>query len=126
MIRTSVSAQPPANLVVKVLRGEAFLDALKDDDFVQDFNDLFERCSWATPYQSLEFVKTWWKCYGDLFEPIGVFGYSTDGRLAAVFPLAVSKNGSELIPVGGTNSTYVSWLANESCAEQFIEATLTY
>src|SRR4051794_26088468 len=87
--------QSPANAAVdmdfELLQGEPALRVLKDNEFIRQWNKLFQRCTWSTAYQSIDYAKAWYRCYGEFYEPLLIRSFTADGSLAGLLALGVSK-----------------------------------
>ena len=46
---------------------------LASDEFRAQLEKLREDCSWATAFQSWEFLSTWYRCYREEFDPVILF-----------------------------------------------------
>jgi CelD/BcsL family acetyltransferase involved in cellulose biosynthesis len=120
----TVLMRAPQGLDVEVLQGEAVHRALEDSDFVLRWSDLFARCTWSTVYQSVEYAKAWYRCYGDAYDPLLIRGFSVDESLAGILALGVSKENGKLVHVGTPHAEYEAWLAGRHRPEVFLEAAL--
>jgi CelD/BcsL family acetyltransferase involved in cellulose biosynthesis len=115
---------PAVDTDIELLQGEAAHRILEDCEFVGRWNELFQRCTWSMAYQSVDYAMAWYKCYGDLYEPLLIRRYSEDGSLAGLLALGVSKQDGELVSVGAPHAEYAAWLSGPPAPERFIEEAL--
>src|SRR3954447_20798865 len=85
---------------IDLLQGEEVDQVLGDNEFVASWNELFQRCSWSMAYQSVDYAMAWYRCYGDVYEPLLIRSYSGDGSLAGLLALGVCKRDGKLVSVG--------------------------
>ncbi|MDT5037889.1 MAG: hypothetical protein QOE03_3074 [Micromonosporaceae bacterium] len=97
-------------------------DVRTDDDCLADlgtdWDDLFARCSTATPFQSYAWLASWWRTYG---RPgrlrLVLVRYA--GRLVAAAPLMLVHRGAVavLTPIGGDLSDFADVLVDDTTTE---------
>src|SRR3954471_16606128 len=120
--------QPLANSAVdtsiELLHGEKVHRLLDDREFVGRWNDLFHRCTWSMPYQSVDYAKAWYQCFGQTYLPLLIRRFSADGSLAGLLALGVSKRDGKLVPMGAPHAEYAAWLSGPEMPERFIEDAL--
>jgi CelD/BcsL family acetyltransferase involved in cellulose biosynthesis len=75
-------------------------------------------------YQSVDYAMAWYLCYGTLYEPLLVRGFSADGSFAGLLALGVSKQHRKLVSVGAPHGEYAAWLSGPQSPEHFIEEAL--
>jgi CelD/BcsL family acetyltransferase involved in cellulose biosynthesis len=110
------------NQAIELLVGEEALSLLKDASFLNKWDHLHSRCSWATIFQSSSFVATWYRIYEAAFLPI-VAKTEDAGKLTGLLTLAEDKNG--LISGAGANQAeYQVWLTADAKDETFIKSAL--
>ena len=90
---------------------EAWALLTEDANFLLDWQALERRCPWATPFQSIHFVLTWFRHYGVRFTPVVVRLRSSDGSLVGLLVLANSLTGNQLVVAGAHQAEYQGWLA---------------
>lgn len=97
---------------------------LEDVDFQEQWQRLYERCPWSTPFQSHTFVETWYRCYSAAFRPLIVIGRSSGGELAGVLPLGIAVDGGQLVVAGGDQCEYHGWLTSQADCAEFMRLAL--
>ena len=111
----------PGKGSTELLMGPPVLKLLEDVSFMQEWNDLYNACPWATVFQSPAFVATWYNVYRG-YLPILV-KTETDGKLTGLLTLAKDKKG--LITGAGANQAeYQVWLTADEKDETFIKTSL--
>ncbi|MCX2742203.1 GNAT family N-acetyltransferase [Pontibacter anaerobius] len=95
---------------------------LLDEEFLLSWKELYEKCPWATIFQSSEYVLTWYKVYHHEFPPILVIATSR-GKLTGLLALNVAKN--KIVGAGHFDAEYQTWLSEEVSADAFIKQALT-
>ncbi|MEV6495591.1 GNAT family N-acetyltransferase [Actinoplanes sp. NPDC051633] len=95
-----------------VRRGD---DAL--DDLATEWNDLFDRCAAASPFQAYAWVHSWWRSYG-VPGRLRVFLVRHRGRLvgAAAFQLRWRAGCPVLTPLGGSITDFTDVLLDDETA----------
>ena len=109
------------NTIEILIDDEAFT-LLSNIDFLDSWDALYNSCSWATVYQSKEFVSTWYKMYHKEYLPIVVQGV-TSGKLTGLLTLAKNKSGL-IIGAGASYAEYQVWLAAVADQGSFIKNAL--
>jgi CelD/BcsL family acetyltransferase involved in cellulose biosynthesis len=117
-------ADPVVDIDIELLRGEEAHRVLDDSEFVRRWNELFQRCTWSMAYQSVDYAMAWYRCYGELYEPLLIRGLSADGSLAGLLALGVSIRDGKLVFVGAPHAEYAAWLSGPQLPERFVEAAL--
>ena len=90
-------------------------DAL--DDLAAEWNDLFDRCAQASPFQAYAWVRSWWRSYGAPGR-LRVFLVRHHGRLAgaAAFELRWRAGCPVLTPLGGSITDFTDVLLDDELA----------
>ena len=108
-------------LRVEVHKGRELFPKLKSS-----WQELVQRSSTATPFQSFEWHETWWKFYGGLKEPIAVCFYDAE-VLVGIMPLTRTKNlWRTLRPMGMGPSDYLHPLVADGRDEEVAEAFIKW
>jgi CelD/BcsL family acetyltransferase involved in cellulose biosynthesis len=81
-------------------------------------------CPWATAFTDIPFVTTWFAVYRDVYEPVLVWARNESGRLTGLFLLGHSSKRGVLVPAGGRDAEYDTWLAEPGDGDGFIESAL--
>ncbi len=118
---------PPA-LTRQLLTGDEVMDLLKDEEFLSQWDLLYHKCSWATVFQSRNFVYTWYMLFEDHYLPI-VVKSETDGKLDGLITLAIkrSKKPKEklfIVAAGHGEADCQTWLSTASASDEFIKFAL--
>lgn len=120
--KTITAYIPTGKGTTELLMGPPVLKLLEDASFMQEWNNLYNACPWATVFQSPAFVATWYNVYRS-YLPILV-KTETDGKLTGLLTLAKDKKG--LITGAGANQAeYQVWLTADEKDETFIKTSLT-
>lgn len=105
--------------------GRESVSFLQDISFKEKWNDLFRNCRWVTPYQSYNYISSWYKAYSSQYTPLLVFQLSQQqDKLVGLLPLAIHKNKGTFEIAGAHQAEYQAWLADTSCEETFIRESL--
>jgi CelD/BcsL family acetyltransferase involved in cellulose biosynthesis len=115
---------PAVDIRIELLQGAEVDRVLEDSEFVGRWNELFQRCTWSMAYQSVDYAMAWYLCYGEVYEPLLIRGFSADGSLAGLLALGVSKQDGKLVSVGAPHAEYAAWLSGAQSSENFIEDAL--
>jgi len=101
--------------------GAEAVSVLNNEAFRFKWDELFEKCLWATAYQDRRYVSLWYELYNENYTPLLLVeenGNSTIG----IFPLAIRSNG-EVVGAGYPQAEYHCWISRkESQKEFFIHA----
>ncbi|MBT0809945.1 GNAT family N-acetyltransferase [Litoribacter ruber] len=104
----------------QILKGAQVLDKIEEQEFLSDWEALYENCKWATAFQRPGFATEWYKVYHHQYAPVLVYKYDDKG-LAGILALAI--DGKKLIGAGESISEYQVWLARNS-ESSFISTAL--
>lgn len=102
-----------------LLVGDDALSLIQDDEFIFDWDSLFEHCPWATVFQKREFVTSWYSVYLDKYTPI-IIRAKNNGKLTGLLTLA-KCNDRHIIGAGGSQAEYQVWLTEEPNSSFFIK-----
>jgi CelD/BcsL family acetyltransferase involved in cellulose biosynthesis len=92
--------------------------------FAEAWDALYLQCPWATRFQSLEFVTTWYETYRERFSPVLVSKSNLDGMLIGALPLAVSRDKGRLVVAGARQAEYHAWISLPTDRGAFITQAL--
>lgn len=104
---------------IDIARGSEADSLLADSRFRADWSALCERCPWATSFQGVDFVCTWYRVYRRRFEPILLVSRDRDGALDGLLPIAWCDDG-ELLVAGGTQAEYQAWICAPELSDAFV------
>jgi CelD/BcsL family acetyltransferase involved in cellulose biosynthesis/RimJ/RimL family protein N-acetyltransferase len=107
-------------MTIELASGESGKSLLRDASFIARWRDLYDQCAWATAFQSVEFVCTWFDVYGAQFAPILIFAWGADGSLDGLLALAVSIDCGTVEIAGADRAEYQGWLARRGSRHAFI------
>ena len=110
--------------MVRVHRGREAVALVADPIFRRKWSALHEACPYATCFQDIPFVTTWYRSYAERFEPVLVTGAVKESSLIGLLPLALSKEDNTLVPAGADHAEYQVWLARDGQSDEFIESAL--
>jgi CelD/BcsL family acetyltransferase involved in cellulose biosynthesis len=108
---------------LKIVRGRAAVEALKDQGFRAQWVRLYRECPWATAAQSPAFTTCWYEAYKERYSLLLVCEFSASNELIGFLPLALSPSGRAVFP-GAHQAEYKGWLALPSNGGSFFEASL--
>ena len=107
------------------IRGTEASTLLQEEPFQRLWTALYERCPWATVFQSYEFVSRWYDVYQERFDPLILVKKSSDGReLQGLLTLAASRDSGQLVVAGAHQAEYHAWLALPDFGSSFIDQAL--
>lgn len=109
------------NNEIKLYIGEEVISLLTEKKFQQDWDDLYEKCSWATVFQSRAFISSWYLLYQNVYPPILVIS-TFDNQLTGI--VALTKKGKMIRNAAIEQAEYFSWLSLESNKEELIQQAL--
>lgn len=98
---------------IVVWTGDEALQRVALPDFIEEWQALYSACSWATPFQSPEFVTAWYECYQKTHEAILVARLGSQGQLQCLLPLARRHRDREVCGAGAQQACCQVWLARE-------------
>jgi CelD/BcsL family acetyltransferase involved in cellulose biosynthesis/RimJ/RimL family protein N-acetyltransferase len=108
---------------ITIKTGSAAVAQFSDRSFQQAWKLLYEDCSWATRFQDIDFVCTWYDVYKERFTPIIISQYSAEGALVGLLTAACHKDAGNLVMAGAHQAEYQVWLASQS-SNSFIRDAL--
>jgi len=106
------------------LHDEAW-ETLKNQGFLNAWDELYSQCAWATPYQSQQFVITWFENYKNNYSPVIITLSNKSNKLLGLFLLATSKQNNQIVSPGAHQAEYQCWLSAAECPVDFITNALT-
>ena len=104
--------------------GSEVVSLLRDISFKNKWDDLFKNCRWVTPYQSYNYISSWYEAYSQQYTPLLVFQLSQQDKLVGLLPLAIHKHNGTFEIAGAHQTEYQAWLADTSCEDTFIQESL--
>jgi CelD/BcsL family acetyltransferase involved in cellulose biosynthesis len=109
---------------VEVFIGPEAEKLLANIDFCEDWRKLSIVCPWASVFQEVEFVKTWYATYKSRYTPVIVTEVNEEGKKTGLFTLATDVETGELVPAGDRFTEYAAWLADPKYGDRFIESAI--
>jgi hypothetical protein len=113
------------NSGVVVCVGDDAWTQLADESFVREWDQLYDKCPWATCLQSSAFVRIWFDNYRAHFYPVIVSQRGEDHFLIGLLVLAASEGQRRLVVAGAHQAEYQAWLARPEDSGDFILGALT-
>ncbi|MEX2566361.1 MAG: GNAT family N-acetyltransferase [Cyclobacteriaceae bacterium] len=106
---------------MKIFLKEETTNLLRDEKFLNSWDQLLSLCPWATVFQSKTFVLTWYAYYKE-FTPIVLTDW--DGHnLKGIITLTIDRNGT--ITAAGTNQAeYQVWLSTAENSHAILEESI--
>ncbi|RIJ42307.1 GNAT family N-acetyltransferase [Pontibacter oryzae] len=108
---------------LELITGGDVLKIMESSKFLAEWGQLYEVCPWGTVFQSPDYVKCWYQCFGDKHNPILVVARQ-ESALTGVLPLAENIKGLGIAGAGGWSAYYHTWLATPTNGNTFIAAAL--
>src|SRR5690606_6044280 len=113
---------------VQLIKGPDVYEILTNEQFLTNWDKLYDRCPWSTVFQSRDFVTTWYSTFKDSYFPI-IVKYESEGQLFGLLTMAIkNKNdGGKLfiVAAGHGEADCQTWLATASTSDQFIIESLS-
>src|SRR5262245_40089250 len=109
---------------VELLIGLCAIGLIKNPDFIKKWRKLYQDCPWGSVFQDVNFVDTWYITYQSSYIPVIVTGIDSNGQLAGLFTLAISRNSGALVVAGDRYVEYAAWLADPRYGNDFIESAI--
>ncbi len=92
----------------------------QNQKFLDQWKRLYIECPWGTPFQSPEFVTTWFNSYKSMYSPIIIGLENNEHILVGLLILALQKNSNQLVVAGAHQAEYQCWLASPDCPDDFL------
>lgn len=134
LIETATKANSELDLArgcMKLLIGKQVIEIFSQPRYKNDWNLLYNSCSWATAFQSWSFVFPWYSMFQDRFVPVVVVSTDQKGSLSGILPMAIPvedfEQGSKvkIVGAGEYESEYQAWISSEFNSKAFIESALS-
>jgi CelD/BcsL family acetyltransferase involved in cellulose biosynthesis len=109
-------------MIIELLRGRQALQWIEKQRNIIAWTQLYDKCSWATPYQSPTFARVWLKYYGSTWEPLLLISRNVDKTLLGI--LALARRNKLITAIGAHQAEYQLWLSAEDDAEVFFTTAL--
>jgi len=93
---------------------------LEQDEFIQEWQLLYKNCPWATGYQSVEYVTTWYHLFIKKFSPLLLVSYDEKSKINGLFALAKSLETEEIVVAGNLHPEYRVWLTTPENNQAFL------
>lgn len=106
-------------MFLEILQSGDALSRILDRDYQQSWGDLYNKCDWATGFQSFDYVKTWYETQQEKYSPILIQAMDKEGRLIAIFPMALERSSSFLVGAGHHPAEYHSWICDRGDSALF-------
>lgn len=123
---TDAETRPCNGYSIELITGSAITDLLfNDHGFQKSWDTLFESCTWATVFQSRQFIAAWYKVYGEKHLPILIKAVERE-QLKGVLPMVLldGAKGGRIAGAGHYDAEYQTWLAAPSDGDVFIKKAL--
>ncbi|WP_162426747.1 GNAT family N-acetyltransferase [Pontibacter pudoricolor] len=128
--------QPLDLCKVELMVGKDVFELLNNEEFKTGWDTLYATCSWATVFQSREFVTAWYNIYQKEYLPILVRTES-NGQLQGLLTLALKVPGGSdvssdlrnkrvrIVGAGHFEAEYQTWLTADGDGFEFINNALS-
>lgn len=100
-------------------------DLLGNESFLNEWRGLYKSCTWATAFQSAEFVTTWYDSYKEHYSPVLISERLLNGELVGLITLALENRSKAVVVAGAHQAEYQAWLAVPGKGNSFIENALS-
>ncbi|MGH3695534.1 MAG: GNAT family N-acetyltransferase [Pseudonocardiaceae bacterium] len=121
LLRPAPVQEAPAITAVSDWSTETCRDDLAFVHLAQEWNELYARCSSATPFQSHAWLDSWWRSYG-VSGRLRLVLVRKKGELVALAPFMLRYRGpyAVLSPIGHGVSDFTDILVDDSCATEAV------
>lgn len=131
-----ITIPQPLNLgKVELLVGSEVFKLLNNKEFQVSWDTLYTSCSWATVFQSREFVTAWYTIYREEYLPI-LIKAEDNGQLQGLLTVALiiprtgvsydlRKKRVRIVGAGHFDAEYQTWLADDGDGIEFIKKALS-
>ncbi|MFO7180654.1 MAG: GNAT family N-acetyltransferase [Pseudomonadota bacterium] len=92
-------------------------------DFIEEWTALYAGCLWATAGQHPEFVRTWYRVYRGVYEPVLAISRAPSGALAGVLPLV--EIGGRLVHAAPDDCPYHVWISAPDLGNEFMPEAMS-
>lgn len=127
MIDSVIKTEPVLSVAhesTELLKGEAVLRLLDDEHFLDEWDQLYDSCPWATVFQSRSYVAPWYRFYAKECLPVLV-KTEYGGKLTGLFTLAIDNKKGIITGAGTSQAEYQAWLTTDTSDGSFIKKALT-
>ena len=97
-------------LSIELIKGNAAHNTLADNQFLNQWSILYDKCNHATICQHPSFVCTWYKTYGQKWRPLIIKSCNSDGDLTGLWLLAYNPENHTLVHTGAHQAEYQVWI----------------
>ncbi|WP_158859267.1 GNAT family N-acetyltransferase [Lunatibacter salilacus] len=107
---------------IELLIGEEVTAFIEDPVFLRKWKELYDTCTWATVFQSSEFVKNWYSIFTHKYLPILV-KFEKEDELAGLLTMSIKRNGQGklfIVFAGHGESDCQTWLSTLENSDFFI------
>lgn len=111
-----------SNPSIDLVCGQQAHTLLADDQFLERWQILHNKCPHATAFQSPAFVKAWYGAYSDQWQPLVVWSQDSTGELIGLWLLAHDQKTNVLAHAGTHQAEYHTWLAVPGADVSFLSA----
>lgn len=109
---------------IKFIVGADAVKLLNDPLFRANWRALHAVCPWATVFQSIEFLSTWFQIYGSIYIPILIIEERDNVFVGGLALSRRIKKGNFNV-AGVREAEYQTWIAEETNGEAFIKKALS-
>lgn len=133
-IKIDSETRPGNGYSIELVAGEEVTALLLNPGFQESWDTLLESCTWATVFQSWQFISAWYHVYREKHLPILIKAVER-GQLKGVLPMVLlnanasdpnfTGKGGRITGAGHYDAEYQTWLAEPSDGEAFIKKALS-
>lgn len=105
-----------------LVNGLAAEQLLTNENFIAQWQQLYNQVKIAYPFQAPAYVNAWWQTYHHNYDLAFALGYTKD-KLIACLPLCI--RGNQITAVGCHQAEYQAWLATPEKQYDFLSALVT-
>lgn len=99
------------NAPVRIVEGSQAQAIVESVSLAWDWNRLLRECPWATVYQTLTWVRTWYRGYGADFRPVLALDWEEGHELRGALALWYRSGDRLLTHAGDTTAQVQAWIS---------------
>jgi hypothetical protein len=109
---------------INIVAGDKALELFDDITFIERWDYIYEKCHWATIYQSSVHARIWFDNYSVNYEPIFIIGLDENGKIQGLLTLALNKENQNIGYAGMHQCEYQVWICRPDDNNIFITKAL--
>jgi CelD/BcsL family acetyltransferase involved in cellulose biosynthesis len=109
---------------IEIWKGSAAIAHLKQDKVLREWQELYDRCAWATSAQRPEFIRLRYEIYETVANPVLIEQHERE-CLVGLLALALPNHSSWALGAACEDSEYNVWLCDVEYIDKFMPDALT-